>query len=163
MSLIGIIGKKKSIQLIKNETNNIESKIIQLNKESIKNLKNIKFNEIIFMEDIEIDQQEYKYFEELINRVNYLIINADIRIEILSKISINIPIKLITYGFNPKSTITISSIKEEKIIVSIQRELISANNKKIEIQEKEIDISQKKDKKVYTNLVVFIIKQLHNL
>ena len=115
------------------------------------------------MEDIEIDQQEYKYFEELINRVNYLIINADIRIEILSKISINIPIKLITYGFNPKSTITISSIKEEKIIVSIQRELISANNKKIEIQEKEIDISQKKDKKVYTNLVVFIIKQLHNL
>lgn len=163
MSLIGIIGKKKNIQLIKNETNNIESKIIQLNKESIKNLKNIKFNEIIFMEDIEIDQQEYKYFEELINRVNYLIINADIRIEILSKISINIPIKLITYGFNPKSTITISSIKEEKIIVSIQRELISANNKKIEIQEKEIDISQKKDKKVYTNLVVFIIKQLHNL
>ncbi len=163
MSLIGIIGKKKDIQLIKNETNNIESKIIQLNKESIKNLKNIKFNEIIFMEDIEIDQQEYKYFEELINRVNYLIINADIRIEILSKISINIPIKLITYGFNPKSTITISSIKEEKIIVSIQRELISANNKKIEIQEKEIDISQKKDKKVYTNLVVFIIKQLHNL
>lgn len=163
MSLIGIIGKKKNIQLIKNETNNIESKIIQLNKESIKNLKNIKFNEIIFMEDIEIDQQEYKYFEELINRVNYLIINADIRIEILSKISINMPIKLITYGFNPKSTITISSIKEEKIIVSIQRELISANNKKIEIQEKEIDISQKKDKKVYTNLVVFIIKQLHNL
>ena len=80
MSLIGIIGKKKNIQLIKNETNNIESKIIQLNKESIKNLKNIKFNEIIFMEDIEIDQQEYKYFEELINRVNYLITNADIRI-----------------------------------------------------------------------------------
>ena len=30
-------------------------------------------------------------------------------------------------------------------------------------KEKEIDISQKKDKKVYTNLVVFIIKQLHNL
>ena len=83
--------------------------------------------------------------------------------DIFNKIKIEKPIKLITFGFNSKATITISSIKEEKIIVCLQRDIQRFDNKIIETQEKEIKINKGKVKKIYNELVVFIIKELHNL
>ena len=86
--------------------------------------------------------------------------NGDIEIELLKKIDIQKPIKLITFGFNSKSTITISSVKDEKIIVCIQRDIEKADGKFLEIQEKEIRSTE--CKKIYNKLAVFIIKELHN-
>ena len=165
MPFVGIISKENDSNFIKNaiSKNSKESnfEIININRNSIENVKNVKCDILVICEHIEKMTKNSSYLEEIIKKADYIIVNSDIK-ENLSILR-NVEANIITYGFNAKATITISSIKEEKIIVSIQRELISANNKKIEIQEKEIDISQKKDKKVYTNLVVFIIKQLHNL
>ena len=86
--------------------------------------------------------------------------NGDIEIELLKKIDTQKPIKLITFGFNSKSTITISSVKDEKIIVCIQRDIEKADGKLLEIQEKEIRCRE--CKKIYNKLAVFIIKELHN-
>ena len=47
MSLIGIVAKKKDIQLIKKEIAPNKIEIIEITEESIENLKNIKFEEII--------------------------------------------------------------------------------------------------------------------
>ena len=52
------------------------------------------------------------------------------------------PIKIITFGFNTKATITISSVKEEKIIVCLQRYIEKINGEIIDTQEKEIIISK---------------------
>lgn len=163
MSLIGIIAKKKDIQLIRKkiESDNIE--IIEITKESIQNLKNIKFKDIIFLKDIKLDFEEYKYMREIITNSQYLIINGDLRIDVLKDLQISKPIKLITFGFNLKATITISSVEREKIIVCIQREIEKEDGKIIEVQEKEIEISNEKSKNIYNNLTVFIIKELHNL
>ena len=160
MPLIGIVAKKKDIKAIKNELKESNVEIIEITKQCVKNLKNIKFEEIIFLEDISLNEDEYKYMNEMISKAKYIIFNSDIEMNILKQLEIQKPIKFITLGFNSKSTITISSIKEEKVIVCIQRDIEKTNGKILEIQEKEI--ISKNAKKIYNYLVVFIIKELHN-
>lgn len=159
MPLIGIIAKKREIQAIKKEISERNIEIIQITKESIKNIKNIKFDEIIFLQNIKFEEVEYKYMNEIVSNVKYLIINGDIEIDALKKIEK--PIKSITFGFNSKASITISSVNDEKIIVCIQRDIVKTNGEMLECQEKQI-VTQD-NKKIYNNLVVFIIKELHNL
>ena len=160
MPLVGIVAKNKDIQAIRKEIKRKNIDIIGITKESIKNLKNIKFEEVIFLQNINLTQEEYKYMNEIISKTEYLIFNADIEIDVLKALQIEKTIKLITFGFNSKSTITISSIKDEKIIVCLQREIEKKDGKILESQEKEI--ITKDNKKIYNNLVVFIIKELHN-
>ena len=163
MSLIGIVAKKKDIQLIKKEIDPNKIEIIEITEESIENLKNIKFDEIILIEDIKSGTETYKYMSELISNVKYLIINVDIEIQLLKEIEIKKPVKIITFGFNPKATITISSVKEDKIILGIQRNIEKNNKEIIETQERVLEIDNQKNKKIYNKLVVFIIEELHNL
>ena len=160
MPLIGIIAKKKDFQAIKKEIVERNIDIIQITKESIKNIKNIKFDEIVFLQNINFEEEEYKYMNEIISKTKYLIINGDIQIDILKKVKIEKPIKLITFGFNSKSTITISSVNNEKILICIQRDIEKINGEILESQEKQI--ISKDTKKIYNNLVVFIINELHN-
>ena len=163
MPLIGIVAKKKNIQAIKKELQERDIKIIEITKERIKNIINIKFEEIIFLEDINLEDVEYEFMNEIISNAKYLILNGDIKINILEQIKIEKPIKLITFGFNSKSTITISSVREDKIIVCLQRDIEKIDGRIIETQEKEITISKENNKKIYNNLAIFIIKELHNL
>ena len=120
----------------------------------------IKFEEIIFLDDINLKENEYIFLKELIQNSKHLIINTDISISILRKIGIEKPIKIITFGFNSKATITISSIKENKVMIFIQRDIMIAKQKRIETQEKEIKLEN--NEKIYNKIVTFIIKELHN-
>lgn len=160
MPLVGVIAKRKEIQAIKKEIKGKEIEIVEITKDSIKNVRNIGFEEIIFLQNINLEEDEYKYMKEIISKTKYLIINGDIEINILKNIKIEKPIKLITFGFNSKSTITISSVKDEKTIVCLQRDIEKTNGEILESQEKEIII--KENKNIYNNLVVFIIKEFHN-
>lgn len=161
MSLIGIIAKKKDIKEIKNNLD-IVYEVIEINNKSIENLKNIKFEQIIINKDLVLNKQEEEYIKKLINTTKYIIINADINIQILNKIEIDKPLKIITYGFNSKSTISISSVKEDYIILSIQREIEKLNNEKIENQEKKIELIKGENNNIYIKIIKFIIKELHN-
>ena len=160
MSLIGIIANKKDIKAIKNsiKQNNIE--IVGITKESIENIKNVKFDEIIVMKKIHLTEEQSKKLNEIVSKAEYIIINADINIE--PKEPIKKPIKVITFGFNSKSTITISSVKENKIMIYIQRKIEKSNKEIIEEEEKELKVDEKLNEKIYNNLVVFLIKELHN-
>lgn len=161
MSLIGIIAKKKDIKEIKNNLD-IVYEVIEINNKSIENLKNIKFEQIIINKDLVLNKQEEEYIKKIINATKYIIINADINIQILNNIEIDKPLKIITYGFNSKSTISISSVKEDYIILSIQREIEKLNNEKIENQEKKIDLIKGENNNIYIKIIKFIIKELHN-
>ena len=161
MPLVGVIAKKRDVEAIKKEIKEKNVEIIEITKESIKNIKNIKFDEIIFLQNINLEKEEYKYMNEIISKTQYLILNGDIEIDILSQIDMQKPIRLITFGFNSKSTITISSVTDEKIIVCLQRDIEKPNKEILECQEKQINNTN--NKKIYNNLAVFIIKELHNL
>ena len=163
MPLVGIIAKKKDIQAIRKELQNKEIEFIEITQKSVKNIKNINFEEIIINEDIILTEDEYEYMSTILSKVKYLIINGDVDIEILIKIKLESPVKLITYGFNSKSTVTISSVKEDKILVCMQRDIEKSDGKIVEAQEKNIYLGGPKNKKVYNKLIVFILNELHNL
>ncbi len=160
MLFIGLIAKKKDVQSIRKDIKEKEIEIIEIKENNIENLKNIKFEEIIFLDDINLKENEYIFLKELIQNSKHLIINTDISISILRKIGIEKPIKIITFGFNSKATITISSIKENKVMIFIQRDIMIAEQKRIETQEKEIKLEN--NEKIYNKIVTFIIKELHN-
>ena len=163
MPLVGIIAKKRDFQAIKKELQNCNIELIHLNKETIMNVNKIFFEEIIILEDINLMPSEYKFMNEVVLKTKYLIINADIEINILKYITIEKPVKVITFGFNSKATISISSVNDEKIIVFLQRNLERVDNKIIEAQEKEIKIVKDTNRKSHNKLVVFIVKELHNI
>lgn len=161
MILIGMIANNKDVQEIKRIIADNNIKIININEESIKNIKNVKFDEIIVMKNIKLKKEEYKYMNDIIVNTKYMIVNADMEIDFLKELKIQKPIKLITYGFNSKATITISSIKDEKMMICVQRNIKKENDEIIEA--KEVEINDPKSKKTYTNLIIFITKELHNL
>ena len=163
MPLVGIIAKKRDFQIIKNELQKYNIELVLISKKSIRNVSKIFFEEIIVLEDINLETSEYEFMSEVVLKTKYLIINADIEIKILKYLKTDNPIKVITFGFNSKATISISSVNEEKIIVCLQRDIEKMNGKTIESQEKEIKLSRENDKKIYTKLVIFIIEELHNL
>ena len=71
------------------------------------------------------------------------------------------PIKIITFGFNQKSTLSISSIKEDYIIISVQRDIEKINKQKIENQERKIEIVPYDKISIYSQIINFIVRELN--
>ena len=159
MPFIGIVGKVNDNNFIKNAlvknatTNKFE--VININKNSIENIKNIKFDILVINDNIFELLDNSKYLEDIIKQATYIIINYDIKnnLPLLKNTKLNI----ITYGFNAKSTITVSSIKEESILVCVQRNIKKIDGKIIEEQEFNIKVEKNNVKKIYNVLVIFVI------
>ena len=131
MSIIGIIAKEKRVKQIKKQIakENLNIEFVCINNKSIKNVRNIKF-EIIIIEDSLIKLQENKeYMKYIMKNSKYILLNSDINIS--EEDFKDIELKILTYGLKQKATITISSIKEEKILISIQRAFKNFKEKKI--------------------------------
>jgi UDP-N-acetylmuramate-alanine ligase len=162
MPFIGIISKENDSNYIKNiiNKNAIKSKfeVININKKSIENIKNIKFDILVICENIEKMLKESSYLEDIIKKSYYLVINSDIKenFSLLKDIEANI----ITYGFNAKSTITISSIKDDKLMLCLQRS-IKGIFSIIEEQEFNIEIKRNNVNKLYNILVIFAILAIY--
>jgi len=151
MSFIGIICESKNENYIKQVlTKSLKNeKIVILDKDNIESLKNIIFETIaIFTSNNEILYKKDRV-KNFIQKSNYLIINADetMNLEIFQDVNV----KVITYGFNSKSTITASSVRDENILLCIQRIIQNLQGKMIEPQEISI---QKKNAKMGTNIIL---------
>lgn len=144
MIFIGIVTDTKSENYIKRiqNSNDIFNKyhIIFIKEKSIDNIKNIKFETIIINRKF----NEEKSLNKLIAKSKYLIINEDIdmAISLLNDVNSNI----ITYGFNSKSTITMSSVTEDSIQICVQRNILSKQN---EIEQQEISLNKEAESDVY--------------
>lgn len=131
MSLIGIITNQKNEIYIRKELikNSIADNIIFINDKNIINMKNIKFD--IMVIDNKLNNKIE--FRKIISGANYILLNMDIEIDI-NNIN-DLSLKIITYGFNSKSTFSVSSVTENNIIICLQRTIYDIFNKKIEPQE----------------------------
>lgn len=102
---------------------------------STKNISNY-YDILIIMSDINKSNREK--IEHVIKKSKILIINNDDQelLDILSKSNLDNPY-LLTYGFNLKSTMTISSIDEleQKVICVLQRQINDIYGNKIEPKE----------------------------
>lgn len=151
MSFIGIVCDNKNENYIKQILNKkLQNKrIIFFTEESIENLKNIKFEIIIIMNNNKKIFSKEDILKIIISKAKYLLINAD---EDISFVSLE-NIKLITYGFNSKSTITASSVNEEGVLLCVQRTIQDFEKKEIEPQEIYIE---KINIKLSTNILLGI-------
>ncbi len=134
MFFVGIISNKNEISFIKKINkivNNIT--IVEINEKSIDNIKNIKFNTILIKENSNILNHKIEQIMNILRTTKYIIINSDIEIDL--KVLTNTSIRVITYGFNSKSTVTTSSITDEDILICLQRNITNINGNIIEPQE----------------------------
>lgn len=131
MSLIGIITNQKNEIYMRKELvkNSIADNIIFINDKNIINMKNIKFD--IMVIDSKLNNKIE--FRKIISGANYILLNMDMEIDI-DNIN-DLSLKIITYGFNSKSTFSVSSVTESDIIICLQRTIYDITNKKIEPQE----------------------------
>jgi len=161
MSFVGIISTKKEYDFIKKEIGKISDKninLIHINKKSIENLNNVKFDIIVI--DKSIDNLDISVIQKILCNIKFLMINSDISMnfELLNEIETNI----IDYGLKQKATVTASSISDENIIICLQRNIRNINEKIIEINETKINIENYSNKRIYNFLIIYILKILYN-
>lgn len=133
------------------------NELIEYNKIAIVNEENVKkyINEEIDILIIEDEIVQSKYLEQLCNHSKYILLQDNVNLNIKLEKNSNV----ITFGFNHKSTVTVSSISEEKIVICVQREIKSFKNKSIEPQEltikneEEYDINIKIIKKIIQEIL----------
>lgn len=161
MPFIGIFAKENDNNFIKNEINkNSETnkfEIININSKSLENLKNIKFDIFVIKENISELINNSNYIKNIINNSNYIILNTDLNNEAL----ITRKERIITYGFNTNSDISVSSIKDENIMICVQNKIKSMNEKIIEEQEVIIKVKRHNINKLYNIMVVFTVLSIY--
>ena len=153
MFFVGIITNQKNETYIKNELVRkmpLEN-IIFINDKNISNVKNIKF------ETITVDAKIKNKFElrKILSNAKYIILNSDIELDINILNDLNLVV--ITYGFNNKSTFSVSSITENSMIICLQRIIFGKNEKKYEPQEYEVKLQKNVDKYAIIAMSIFNI------
>lgn len=157
MSFIGVICDTKNENYIKQTLiQNLKNKtVIILKEDNVENFKNIKFETIVIMSNEkttilnESKLNEKNVIKRIIDSAKYLVVNADeeINLNLLQETNG----KVITYGFNSKSTITASSVKEDGVLLCVQRNIENLEGENIELQEFNIN---KTISKIPTNIVM---------
>lgn len=157
MSFIGVICDTKNENYIKQILmENLKNRtVIILKEDNIENFKNIKFETIIIMSNDktrilnESKLNGENFVKKIMGNAKYLVVNADeeINLNLLQETNG----KVITYGFNSKSTITASSVKEDSILLCVQRNIENLEGNNIELQEFNIN---KFNSKTPTNIVM---------
>ena len=145
MHLIGIFANRSKFEIMKhkleNKMNLKNMQLLNINMKNIENMKNISFETIVITNEINITNAETeKIVSKICNNCKYIIRNADI--ELYLPIQENKKINCITYGLNQKSTITISSVQEEKALIYIQREIKNIEGIEIEMGELSINLEE---------------------
>ena len=157
MSFIGVICDSKNENYINQilRENLKKETVIILKEDSIENFKNIKFETVVIMSNEkttnlnELKLSDKNVIKKIINSAKYLVVNADeeINLNLLQETSG----KVITYGFNSKSTVTASSVKEDGVLLCVQRNIENLEGNNIELQEFNIN---KLNAKTPTNIVM---------
>ncbi len=151
MPFIEIITDTKSqMQLNKSikkeQVNNCE--ILYIKEKNIDNIKNIKLETLVINKKIE----DMEKISKIIENTKNVIINLDFN-------KIEKQNKFISYGYNSKSDITISSIDEDEALIYIQKEITSIFGRKIEPQE--VKVKLKSDINIYNIMIIIALNVLY--
>ena len=161
MAFIGVISDRKKFQNIEKILkikNKKEYTLININRKSISNLKNIKFDIIIFLDLLGNFKFNSEDLHLICKDIKYLVINSDLdyKEQLLENVNANI----ITFGLNHLSTVTYSSVTDEKLWISIQRSFKDIQGNTIEVGEYCININKEFRTFLYEIMAIFICNQL---
>lgn len=153
MTFVGVVTDGKDEEFI---INNIESnlrdksvKVISINNNSIDNIKNVKFETILIDDVLTNDKrkesinskEKRETLKEIIKNSKNIILNSDI-VENLEMVK-NLNLSVITYGFNSKATVTMSSLDDDNMLVCLQRNIRDIDGTIIEQQELYVNLEDK--------------------
>lgn len=159
MHFIGIFSSHSEYEMIKQNiietVNRKDLELIHISSKNIENMKNIVFETIVLCHQESINDEQKNILNKICSNCMFVIINADVFCN--TKIISNKKTNCISYGLNQKSTITISSIQEDKAILSIQRNISNLEKKAIEMGEIEVDLKQYKPNQIENILAIFAI------
>lgn len=159
MHFIGIFSKDLEYEMIKSNIIKIvkrrDIELIHIDSQNIENMKNIVFETMVLTNTNRLEDRQKNILNKLCSNCIFIVINSDIFSN--TKLIENKKANCISYGLNQKSTITISSIQDDKAILSIQRDITNLNNEIIERGEKEIDLSSYKPNEIEIILAIFTI------
>lgn len=153
MPFIEIITDSKSQNqlnkvITKQMVNNCE--LLYIKEKNIENIKNIKLETLVLNRKIE----NIELINKIAGNTKNIIFNLDLNKEITNAES-----KKISFGYNSKSDITISSVKDDEIMICIQNTIESIYGKKVEPQEVKVDI--KNDVNVYNIMIIIALTALY--
>ena len=151
MFFIGIITNQKNERYVKNELS--QENVLFINDKTISNMKNIKFDAIVI--DSKINNRNN--LRKILSNTKYVILNSDIEIDL--EVIKGLDITIITYGFNSKSTFTVSSLTENNIIICLQRIIFKPNGKKVEPGEYRLKLDENTEK--YATIFTRILEELY--
>ena len=160
MHFIGIFASHSKFEIIKQNLEKMmkrkDLQLININIKNIENMRNIMFETILIANEINMSNNEsLNILSKICNNCKYIIINSDMCKN--TKIEANKMINCITYGLNQKSTITISSIQEEKALIYIQRNIKNIEDDEIEMGEISINLEEYKHMETEDLLAIFSI------
>ena len=142
MFFVGVVTNQKNELYMKNKLCKVMpvENIIFITEKNITNIKNIQFETIVI--DAKINNKTE--IRKIVANSKYVILNSDIdaNVEMMNDLKLTV----FTYGFNNKSTFTVSSIQEKNMIICLQRIILNKRKRIIEPQEYEIEIEENIDK-----------------
>ncbi len=139
MALIGILTEPKNKLYLQEELKKRQlEEVFFLTENTILNMHNVRFDIFLLGKKISKNQELVR---TLAKGADYFIFNSDIK-ENLPLLE-DLDLKIITYGYNQKATITASSVDENKMMICLQRSIENIKQKKIEPQEIEIEVTDK--------------------
>lgn len=152
MVFIGIITDSKSENNVKRLLlgNKIltENNVIFIKEKNIDNIKNVHFDTIVINKKFE----KMDELNAILENAKNVILNMDTNLDSndLNIVNSNI----ITYGFNSKSSITISSVTDDDVLICVQRN-IRNNHREIDVQE--IKIENNHNYSIYDLIIVLTL------
>lgn len=163
MPFIGVIANLNDSNFIKNEINKNSNiykfEVINISRQTIENIKNIKFETIIIADNQNDFIEKSFYLRKLLEKAKYLIINSD---EILNKeMFCSNKNGLVTYGLNQEATITVSSVEDDNVWFCIQKEFKTVNNNIVEEQEFNMKIEKSNRKKIINSIAVCAVLEIY--
>lgn len=156
MYFIGIITDKNSENNIKSRLkgNVKSSEIVFLNSGNLDNFRNVKFDSIVLNVNVDNPQS----LNRIIENSKHILYNIDVyKNDAINRSLCN---KLITYGYNSKASVTISSATDESFLIYVQTN-IEGYNKTIGMQEVRFDRAER-NINAYDGMIATAIDIMYN-
>ncbi len=162
MFFIGIITDKNSENNIKNIMKNKlkDNQIIFLNKDNIDNFKNVRFDSIVINNRVE----DGYVLNKIAEKSRFVLYNSDIANgNLYAKSSLNEEksdnkkcLKRISYGYNSKANVTISSVGDDEYILYVQGNVPGYDMQEIRFNKAEKNVN------AYDGMITTIINLIYN-
>ena len=132
--------------------NNCETMYIK--ESNINNIKNIRLDTIVINEKV----NNWNILQKIVNNSKNVVYNLDMN-ESLDKEIFEFG-NVISYGYNSKSDITISSIEDDQILICLQNTIKNPQNLKIEPQEIKVNVDRE-SVDIYDVMIVIALAILY--